>query len=120
MLSSVECHVSGRVPFDDIIAGQELGLLTLLMGTPCLSKIFPLRSWARRRTGELGSRAADVERYLGNVLDMGTAWSAAVLLGECDVFLWERSVSGLEHNVIVTVSLKQVCMLTYVYATSCR
>ena len=59
--------------------------------------------------GSLGTTAADLERRLGEIMNLSARWDAVILLDEADSFLETRSsTSSLERNAMVSVMLKLV------------
>ena len=59
--------------------------------------------------GSLGTTAAELERRLGEIMNMSARWDALILLDEADSFLETRSASSsLERNAMVSVMLKLV------------
>ena len=59
--------------------------------------------------GTLGTTAGELERKLGEVMNLSARWDALILLDEADSFLETRSsTSSLERNAMVSVMLKLV------------
>ncbi|KAM6525045.1 hypothetical protein FALCPG4_010608 [Fusarium falciforme] len=98
----------------DIIEGKGQGLLVLLHGGPGTGKTLTAESIAEEQErplyrvtcGDIGTEPAQVERYLGDVLEIGRAWGCVVLLDEADVFLEERSFSDQKRNAIISIFLR--------------
>ncbi|KAM5353992.1 hypothetical protein ACJ41O_000642 [Fusarium nematophilum] len=98
----------------DIIEGKGQGLLILLHGGPGTGKTLTAESIAEEQErplyrvtcGDIGTEPAEVERYLGDVLEIGKAWGCVVLLDEADVFLEERSFSDQKRNAIISIFLR--------------
>ena len=63
--------------------------------------------------GDLGTRAADLDKELQNVFELATAWKAIVLIDEADVFLEQRSLHELERNAMVAVFLRRTYCLDF-------
>ncbi|RSL62198.1 hypothetical protein CEP54_005805 [Fusarium duplospermum] len=98
----------------DIIEGKGQGLLVLLHGGPGTGKTLTAESIAEEQErplyrvtcGDIGTEPAEVEQYLGDVLEIGRAWGCVVLLDEADVFLEERSFSDQKRNAIISIFLR--------------
>ncbi|KAF4459551.1 P-loop containing nucleoside triphosphate hydrolase [Fusarium albosuccineum] len=98
----------------DIIEGKGQGLLILLHGGPGTGKTLTAESIAEEQEkplyrvtcGDIGKEPAEVERYLGDVLEIGKTWGCVVLLDEADVFLEERSFSDQKRNAIISIFLR--------------
>ncbi|RTE68360.1 hypothetical protein BHE90_017262, partial [Fusarium euwallaceae] len=98
----------------DIIEGKGQGLLVLLHGGPGTGKTLTAESIAEEQErplyrvtcGDIGTEPKDVEKYLGDVLEIGRAWGCVVLLDEADVFLEERSFSDQNRNAIISIFLR--------------
>ncbi|KAI8668144.1 AAA domain-containing protein [Fusarium keratoplasticum] len=98
----------------DIIEGKGQGLLVLLHGGPGTGKTLTAESIAEEQErplyrvtcGDIGTEPREVERYLGDVLEIGRAWGCVVLLDEADVFLEERSFSDQKRNAIISIFLR--------------
>ncbi|PFH47284.1 hypothetical protein AMATHDRAFT_50422 [Amanita thiersii Skay4041] len=113
--SLVEAHHKG-VGFDDFIKEKGQGLVVNLFGPPGVGKTFSAEATSEhvRRplyvvsSGDLGTRADDLDRTLERIFDIATAWRAIVLIDEADVFLEKRSLHDLERNAMVAVFLRHV------------
>ncbi|RAH40814.1 P-loop containing nucleoside triphosphate hydrolase protein [Aspergillus brunneoviolaceus CBS 621.78] len=98
----------------DLISGKGNGLIILLHGGPGTGKTYTAESVAdyarkplyRVTCGDIGTRPADVEKYLETVLRLGRIWGCVVLLDEADIFLEERTLADLERNALVSVFLR--------------
>ncbi|KAJ4174860.1 hypothetical protein NW754_005281 [Fusarium falciforme] len=98
----------------DIIEGKGQGLLVLLHGGPGTGKTLTAESIAEEQErplyrvtcGDVGTEPKEVEKYLGDVLEIGRAWGCVVLLDEADVFLEERSFSDQKRNAIISIFLR--------------
>jgi SpoVK/Ycf46/Vps4 family AAA+-type ATPase len=98
----------------DIIEGKGNGLIILLHGGPVTGKTLTAESVAelaekplyRVTCRDIGTELEGVEKYLGSVLYIGTAWECVVLLDEADVFLEERTQTDLQRNAVVSVFLR--------------
>ncbi|KAI8717713.1 AAA domain-containing protein [Fusarium sp. LHS14.1] len=98
----------------DIIEGKGQGLLVLLHGGPGTGKTLTAESIAEEQErplyrvtcGDIGTEPKEVEKYLGDVLEIGRAWGCVVLLDEADVFLEERSFSDQKRNAIISIFLR--------------
>lgn len=114
--SLVKVHGDERLEFDDIIKGKGKGMIFLLHGTPGTGKTLTAESVAdcvqrplyTVSAGELGLDAAEVERALGNALQLATTWNAIVLIDEADVFLEQRSAHALARNALISVFLREL------------
>ncbi|KAJ6601724.1 hypothetical protein DFH09DRAFT_1125773 [Mycena vulgaris] len=107
--SLVEAH-HAEAGFKDFVKGQAAGLLVNLFGPPGVSTTFSAEATSEhvRRplyvigSGDLRTRAADLDAALERVFDVGTAWQAIVLIDE------RRSLHDLERNAMVAVFLRHV------------
>ncbi|CAM1509859.1 Fc.00g001940.m01.CDS01 [Cosmosporella sp. VM-42] len=110
----VTAHGSRTAASPDIIEGKGQGLLILLHGGPGTGKTLTAESIAEEQErplyrvtcGDIGTEPADVERYLGDVLEIGKTWGCVVLLDEADVFLEERSFTDQKRNAIISIFLR--------------
>jgi len=95
----------------DLMSGKGNGLFILLHGGPGTGKTLTAESVAefskkplyRVTCGDIGTEAAEVEKYLEVVLLLGKIWGCVVLLDEADVFLEQRKISDLQRNALVSV-----------------
>jgi len=58
--------------------------------------------------GDLGLDAGRLEESLSELLDLVAHWKAILLLDEADVFLEARERHHLQHNMLVSVFLRQL------------
>mmetsp|Transcript_29519 Transcript_29519/g.59341 ORF Transcript_29519/g.59341 Transcript_29519/m.59341 type:complete len:900 (+) Transcript_29519:399-3098(+) len=101
--------------FRDLVKGKGEGTVFLLYGEPGCGKTLTAEAIAEllRRPlysvsmGTLGTTADELERRLGEILQLCARWDALVLLDEADSFLEARSSSSsLERNAMVSVMLR--------------
>jgi hypothetical protein len=101
--------------FRDLVKGKGEGTVFLLYGEPGCGKTLTAEAIAEllRRPlysvsmGTLGTTADELERRLGEILQLSARWDALVLLDEADSFLEARSSSSsLERNAMVSVMLR--------------
>ncbi len=52
--------------------------------------------------GELGVISHQVEKKLGEILDMATMWNAILLIDEADIFMEQRGPHDLQRNELVS------------------
>jgi hypothetical protein len=104
----------GADQFDDIIAGKSGGSIFLLHGPPGVGKTLTAEAISEVlqkplyyvSMGELGTTPEEMERRLGDVLDLCAGWQALVLMDEADVFLEKRATSDIVRNAMVCVMLR--------------
>lgn len=59
--------------------------------------------------GQLGTSPAELEKKMGDILDLCGRWDALILLDEADILLEKRTKGGsLERNAMVSVMLRLV------------
>ncbi|KAF6812697.1 hypothetical protein CSOJ01_04993 [Colletotrichum sojae] len=98
----------------DVIANKGNGLIMLLHGGPGTGKTFTAESVAEMAgrplypvtCGDIGTKPEQVEAYLESVFHLGKLWGCVVLLDEAEVFLEQRTLSDLDRNALVSVSLR--------------
>ncbi|KAF4965622.1 hypothetical protein FSARC_6609 [Fusarium sarcochroum] len=116
ILSFVSEKGKNKPEFDDIIEGKGLGIVMLLVGNPGIGKTLTAEAVADKvrrplyllSAGELGQKAAKVEKKLNEILQLAEKWNVVLLFDECDVFLQQRSKGDLAHNEIVAVFLRVI------------
>ncbi|KAI9028651.1 P-loop containing nucleoside triphosphate hydrolase protein [Hyaloraphidium curvatum] len=104
----------GADSFEDIIEGKSGGSIFLLHGPPGVGKTLTAEAISEvlKRPlyyvsmGELGITPEEMEKRLGEVLDLCAEWDALVLIDEADVFLEKRSTSDVLRNAMVCVMLR--------------
>jgi len=103
--------------FSDIISGKGEGSVFLLYGPPGVGKTLTAEAISEMlhrplysiSLGQLGTSPEELEKKLGEILELCGKWNAIVLLDEADVLLEKRSASGsLERNAMVSVMLRLV------------
>ncbi|XXH01760.1 hypothetical protein Hte_008121 [Hypoxylon texense] len=98
----------------DLIQSKGNGLILLLHGSSGTGKTFTAESVAEiaRKPlysvtcGDIGTKPEDVEKYLESVFHLGKIWNCVVLLDEAEVFLEQRTLQDLEHNVLGSMFLR--------------
>jgi hypothetical protein len=98
----------------DLIQNKGNGLIMLLHGSPGTGKTFTAESVAEMAEkplypvtcGDIGTKPAEVEKYLESVFHLGKIWGCVVLLDEAEVFLEQRSLNDLTRNALVSVFLR--------------
>ncbi|KAK7453485.1 hypothetical protein VKT23_011762 [Stygiomarasmius scandens] len=107
-------NVSPEAMINDVIRGKGGGLVCVLHGPPGTGKTLTAEAVAEllRRplyiagATELTTDPSELEKTLGGILDLATAWDAVVLVDEADVFLEQRSLHELERNSLVSAVLR--------------
>ncbi|KAK8087324.1 hypothetical protein PG994_002298 [Apiospora phragmitis] len=92
----------------DIVNRKGNGLIILLHGGPGTGKTFTAETVAemaekplfRVTCGDIGTKPAEVEKYLDLVLYLGKIWNCIVLIDEAEVFLEQRSLDNMERNAL--------------------
>ncbi|KAF5013004.1 hypothetical protein FDECE_951 [Fusarium decemcellulare] len=100
----------------DLIQGKGNGLFILIHGGPGTGKTLTAESVAeitkkplyRVACGDIGTKAENIETYVGVVLDVCDTWGCVVLLDEAEVFLEQRSLVNLERNEMVSTFLRML------------
>lgn len=98
----------------DVIEGKCGGSIFLLHGPPGVGKTLTAEAIAEVlhrplyyvTMGEMGMTPEDMEKRLGDVLELCAGWNALTLLDEADVFLEQRTSSDLVRNAMVCVMLR--------------
>jgi hypothetical protein len=116
MIKALVKHTScAEGGFRDLVKGKGEGTVFLLYGDPGCGKTLTAEAIAEllRRPlysvsmGTLGTTADELERRLGEILQLSARWDSLVLLDEADSFLEARSSSSsLERNAMVSVMLR--------------
>lgn len=112
----VKNHVSEAHSFDDFVRDKGKGLICLLTGPPGVGKTLTAEAVAEvvRRplyvlsSGELGDRPDDMDKRLGQVLELAQTWNAVLLLDEADIFMTKRNDTDIIRNAIVSIFLRQL------------
>ena len=111
----IQALVTARISGDkDIISNKGNGLVILLHGGPGTGKTLTAETVAeisekplyRVTCGDIGTNAAEVEKYLSKIFTLGKIWGCVLLLDEADVFLEQRSLADLQRNSFVSVFLR--------------
>lgn len=101
--------------FRDLVEGKGEGIVLMLFGEPGCGKTLTAEGIAELlrkplysvSMGTLGTTADELERRLGEILQLSARWDSLVLLDEADSFLEARSMtSSLERNAMVSVMLR--------------
>ena len=116
MIKALVKHTScGKGGFRDLVKGKGEGTVFLMYGEPGSGKTLTAEAIAdllRKplysvSMGTLGTSADELERRLGEILQLSARWDSLVLLDEADSFLEARSSSSsLERNAMVSVMLR--------------
>ena len=85
-------------------------MVILLDGPPGVGKTLTAESVAETMkaplytmsAGELGTESHNVEKRLGDILDMASMWNAILLIDEADIFMEQRSPNELDRNELVS------------------
>ncbi|KAF2714330.1 P-loop containing nucleoside triphosphate hydrolase protein [Pleomassaria siparia CBS 279.74] len=101
---------------NDVIEGKGQGIVMLLNGEAGVGKTLTAESVAEHMrvplysmsAAQLGASSREVEQALGDILEMTTKWGAILLLDECEVFLEQRTIDGLERNKLVSIFLRML------------
>lgn len=100
--------------FDDIVKNKGLGLILVLHGPPGVGKTLTaecVAEFSKRplyivSSGDLGTKASDLDSKLSRILDLASTWKAVLLIDEADVFLERRSLNDMERNSLVSIFLR--------------
>jgi hypothetical protein len=109
--SLVEHNGSG---FNDIVGGKSGGFIFLLHGAPGVGKTLTAEATSETlqrplyvvSVGELGTDPEQLERKLGQILELADRWNAVLLLDEADIFLEQRTDHDLKRNAMVGIFLR--------------
>lgn len=101
---------------DDVIEGKGQGIVMLLTGEPGVGKTLTAESVAEymrvplysMSAAQLGIDSMEVEQSLGDILEMTTKWKSILLLDECELFIEQRTIDGLERNKLVSIFLRML------------
>lgn len=116
ILAFAESQIKNAGHFDDVIQGKGKGIIMLLSGPPGVGKTLTCEAVAEAMkvplfsvgAADLGSKPREVEKALGDILEMCAKWNAVVLLDEADVFLEPRTSLSLDRNRLVSIFLRQL------------
>ena len=98
----------------DVISGKAGGSIVILHGNPGTGKTLTAEAAAEKGkrplmvvcAAELASRAADLEEYLGSILEICEDWGAVLLIDEAEAYLETRSIGDVKRNAMVSVFLR--------------
>ncbi|KAF2868207.1 P-loop containing nucleoside triphosphate hydrolase protein [Massariosphaeria phaeospora] len=116
ILSFTKSQQTVDVMLDDVIEGKGQGIVMLLNGQSGVGKTLTAEAVAEHMrvplysmsAAQLGVDSSQVERALGDILEMTTRWKAILLLDECEVFLEQRTIDSLERNKLVSIFLRML------------
>ena len=116
MVKALVKHSGHSSGFHDLVKGKGEGVVFLLYGPPGVGKTLTAEAVAEVlhrplysvSMGTLGTTADELERRLGEILQLSAKWDALILLDEADSFLETRSSNHLERNAMVSVMLRLV------------
>jgi SpoVK/Ycf46/Vps4 family AAA+-type ATPase len=115
MIKALVRHSSDS--FQDIVAAKGEGSVFLLYGPPGVGKTLTAEAISEMlhrplysvSLGQLGTTPAELEKRMGEILELCSRWDALILLDEADIFLEKRTTGGsLERNAMVSVMLRLV------------
>lgn len=98
----------------DLIKCKGGGCIFLLHGSPGVGKTLTAEAVSEHlhiplyqvTVGELGTEPAQLEKSLGNLLELAALWNASILLDEADIFLERRSRNDILRNAMVGIFLR--------------
>jgi len=98
----------------DLINCKGGGCIFLLHGSPGVGKTLTAEAVSEHlhiplyqvTVGELGTEPGQLEKSLGNLLELAALWNASLLLDEADIFLERRSRNDILRNAMVGIFLR--------------
>ena len=102
--------------FTDMIQDKGGGIIFLLHGPPGVGKTLTAQAISELlerplysvSVGELGTEPNELEKNLGEILEIANVWDAVLLIDEADIFLEKRTKQDMQRNAIISVFLRML------------